>query len=242
MVQVKSGIILLFFFGIISCTSTTKRIYTDQFENDLSAWVAEYNHDSTVLKVENSQLEIIAPGGVTLWFKEKLKGDLSISYEAMIIDEGGKYDRASDLNCFWMANDPQYPDDLFARSAWRNGVFGNYYSLSLYYVGLGGNNNTTTRFRKYDGDYESFVKERKRPEILGEYTDKGHLITPNVWCKVEIVMSGNKVQYKFNGEIIFDYTDTQPFHEGYFGLRTVKNHMKIQNFNVVQFIQTYSGK
>ena len=26
-----------------------------------------------------------------------------------MVMQGGKYDRLSDLNCFWAANDPKYP-------------------------------------------------------------------------------------------------------------------------------------
>ena len=229
---IKSVTITGILLGFISCSAP--KVYTDNFDSDLSAWVAEYNHDSTVLKVADNMLEIVAPGGVTLWYNQKLEGNLRISYEALIVDEGGKHDRVSDLNCFWMANDPEHPDNLFERLAWRNGVFGNYYSLSLYYVGFGGNNNSTTRFRKYEGDFKSFSEERKRPEIIHEYTDESHLITPNVWCKVEIVMKGNKVQYLYNNEVLFDYSDDYPYTSGYFGLRTVKNHMKVRNFKVVQ--------
>ena len=52
-----------------------------------------------------------------------------------MVMQGGKYDRLSDLNCFWAANDPKYPDDLFARSQWRDGIFKNYNTLNLFYVG-----------------------------------------------------------------------------------------------------------
>lgn len=55
-----------------------------------------------------------------------------------MVMQGGKYDRLSDLNCFWAANDPKYPDDLFARSQWRDGIFKNYNTLNLFYVGYGG--------------------------------------------------------------------------------------------------------
>lgn len=60
---------------------------------------------------------------------------------------GGKNDRISDLNQFWMANDPNNYN-LFT----RNGVFEAYDSLQLYYVGMGGNSNTTTQLRKYRGN------------------------------------------------------------------------------------------
>ena len=67
-----------------------------------------------------------------------------------MISAGGKNDRVSDLNCFWMARDSRNPDDLFA--VHRTGKFADYNQLLCYYVGVGGNTNTTTRFRRYIGD------------------------------------------------------------------------------------------
>ena len=39
---------------------------------------------------------------------------------------------------------------MFAQA--RSGAFADYNDLLTYYVGLGGNRNTTTRFRRYIGD------------------------------------------------------------------------------------------
>jgi rhamnogalacturonan endolyase len=151
-----------------------------------------------------------------------------------VVSEKGKYDRVSDLNSFWMANDPENPDNFFARSNWRKGVFGKYYSLTMYYVGYGGNSNSTTRFRKYNGDYQSFLSNTMRPDIIKEYTDSTHLIKPNRWCKIEISVSHNNVKYLLNNELLFDYNDPKPYQKGYFGIRTVTNHMKIKNFQVIE--------
>ena len=73
-----------------------------------------------------------------------------IQYEATVVSAGGPNDRVSDLNSFWMATDPRTPEDLFAHD--RSGKFAEYNLLDMYYVGLGGNGNTTTRFRRYIGD------------------------------------------------------------------------------------------
>ena len=66
-----------------------------------------------------------------------------------MIHAGGTHDRVSDLNCFWMATDSRSPDDLFATR--RSGKFSDYDRLRTYYVGLGDNGNSTTRFRRYIG-------------------------------------------------------------------------------------------
>ena len=88
---------------------------------------------------------------MTLWRKEKLDGTVDIEYDAMVVVQDST-DRLSDLNCFWMATDPLYPDNIMRRAKSRNGVFKNCYSLRQYYLGYGGNYNSTTRFRRYPGD------------------------------------------------------------------------------------------
>ena len=211
-----------------------KIIHTDGFVSGLSHWTIENVSDETVLEVRDSALEVIAPNGITLWYNIPLKSPVKIVFHAMAIDSGGKYDRVSDLNCFWMASDPEHPDSMFARSGWRNGVFGRYYSLSMYYAGVGGNNNSTTRFRRYEGNYQMFIENNIRPEILKEYTDSAHLIIPNQWYHVEIIVNENHVQYYLNKELLFDYFDPKPYTCGYFGLRTVKNHIIYKNFKVIQ--------
>jgi rhamnogalacturonan endolyase len=218
--------------GSKSVGKTQSILYSDDFSKGLSDWVIEKNSDSTEVKIENNILDIVVPKGFTMWYKKPLEGNMTISFEAYVVKEGGKYDRVSDLNCFWMANDPENPVDFFARSLWRNGVFGKYYSLKMYYVGYGGNSNTTTRFRKYDGDYEAFLQNSNRPDIIKEYTDSAHLLTPNKWCKIEIIMDGNHIKYLFDGETLFDHIDNTPYKKGYFGIRTTTNHMKVRNFKV----------
>jgi hypothetical protein len=56
--------------------------------------------------------------------------------------------------------------------------------------------------------------------------------------RIQLVVDGQKVQYIRNGEVVFDIDDEAPYHEGWFGFRTVSNHMKIDGFRVYQL----SGK
>ena len=64
------------------------------------------------VKFTSAGLEIDVPKGATVWFKPVLEGPVLIEYQATVISAGGKNDRVSDLNCFWMAQD--------ARSPWRS--------------------------------------------------------------------------------------------------------------------------
>lgn len=179
-------------------------------------------------------VELYAPQGLTLWRKEKMSGDVTIEYDACIMDEGKPGDRLSDLNCFWMASDPLHPDDLWKRSSWRKGIFRHCYSLQMYYVGYGGNHNSTTRFRRYDGDYEAVEKENKLPAILTEYTDREHLLEANKWYRVKITSQGNKISYYINGERLVDYRDPHPHRSGWFGFRTTLARARITNFRYTE--------
>lgn len=173
--------------------------------------------------------EIVAPKGLTLWRNEKMAGNTVIEYDACIMaDRPG--DRLSDLNCFWMASDPG-ARDIRSREKWRRGVFLNCYTLSLYYVGFGGNHNSTTRFRRYDGDERGVADPKFRPKILKEYTDSAHLLKPGKWYHIKLVCHDGRVQYYVDGERLVDYLDPEPLRSGYFGFRTTAARARIANFS-----------
>ena len=203
-----------------------KLIAKDNFDKDLSQWVVEQMEGGST-KLINGQLDINDAKGCTVWFKKKLSGSIMIEYEATMIKAGGKHDRVSDLNCFWMATDPKHPESIFTDKK-RGGSFKNYHPLKLYYVGYGANNNTTTRFRRYVGD-------GTRP-CLPEHdlSDQKFLHKPNKTIKIQIIADGNRIKYLRDGLIVFDFHDKNPHTEGWFGIRTVRNHLRIDNFRVYQ--------
>lgn len=151
-----------------------------------------------------------------------------IEYDTYIIDQDGPNDRVSDMNCFWMAKDPENPDNLFANSEKRHGKFSNYDSLRLYYMGVGGHDNSKTRFRRYTGNGE-------RP-LLPEHdlSDPKYLIKPNTVNHIRIIAFNDIIQYYRNGEKMINFKDDNPYTSGYFGFRTVNNHMTVDNFKVYQ--------
>ena len=173
--------------------------------------------------------EIVSPKGLTLWRKEKMKGRVTIEYDACVVVEK-EGDRLSDLNCFWMASDPEYPDNLWKREKWRNGIFLNCYSLQLYYMGYGGNYNSTTRFRRYDGNKAAITESGLRPAILKEYTDTDHLLKANHWYHIKITNENNRVSYYIDGTRLVDFRDAEPLTEGWFGFRTTLSRTRITNF------------
>ena len=173
--------------------------------------------------------EIVSPKGLTLWRKEKMNGRVTIEYDACVVVEK-EGDRLSDLNCFWMASDPTYPDNIWKREKWRNGIFLNCYSLQLYYMGYGGNYNSTTRFRRYDGNEAGIADPKIRPAIWKEYTDADHLLKANHWYHIKITNEDNRVSYYIDGERLVDFRDAEPLTEGWFGFRTTLSRTRITNF------------
>ena len=205
----------------------------EDFDGDLSRWVVEQTPAGKTAVIDG-RLDIDdAPGpndkgGCTVWFKEKFSGPIMIEYDAVMVDEGGPNDRYSDLNCFWMATDPKNPEDLFAGSAERAGNFKKYDPLRLYYVGYGANGNVTTRFRRYPGDGSRPLEEGD------DLSDAKFMNVPNKTAKIRLIADGEKIQFYRDGELIFDKKDPEPFREGWFGFRTVRNHVRFDNFRVTR--------
>jgi hypothetical protein len=199
-------------------------LYKDDFTKGLGRWTAELQEPGTI-ETRNGALTIDVPAGCTLWFKPELEGPLLIQYRATMVQAGGPNDRVSDLNVFWMATDARSPGDLFATK--RSGAFADYNRLRTYYVGQGGNSNSTTRFRRYIGEQES------RP-LLPEHDLRTHdvLLKPNVPRAVQLVALGGIVQYYDDGKLLFDFRDPAPYTRGHFAFRTVTSHIEIRGFRV----------
>ena len=158
-----------------------------------------------------------------------MNGRVTIEYDACIVVEK-EGDRLSDLNCFWMASDPTCPDNIWKREKWRNGIFLNCYSLQLYYMGYGGNYNSTTRFRRYDGNEAGITDPKARPAIWKEYTDADHLLKANHWYHIKITNEDNRISYYIDGKQLVDFRDAEPLTEGWFGFRTTLSRTRITNF------------
>lgn len=195
-------------------------VYQARF-NDLSNWVVEQMPGGTV-HARDGVLRIEDKRGCTVWLKQRLTAPVVIRYDAVMKKEG----RISDLNCFWMASDPADPANLFHSGHKRTGAFATYDSLRTYYVGYGGNTNTTTRFRRYGGD----TSRPLLPEHDLRTSDK--LLQAEHTYRIEIEVRDGRTTYRRNGEVIFDFVDPQPLTEGWFGFRTVDSVIEIRNFSV----------
>lgn len=195
--------------------------YQDDFRSGLDQWIVEQQPGGRV-EARDGVLLIEDVGGCTVWFRHKLTAPVSISYDATVRADG----RVSDLNCFWMASDPEHPDDLFYPGHTRTGAFATYDSLQTYYVGYGANTNTTTRFRRYDGT-------GARP-LLPEHdlTDPSVMLEPGRTYHIEVRFKDGLAEFLRDGEIILRYRDPNPLNSGWFGFRTVLSKIEIKNFQV----------
>lgn len=203
-----------------------KLIYESDFKGPLSKdeWVVEMEPEvGSFVGTEYDALVLDTQGAVTVWFNKFLSGDIIIEFKRVVVVRGKKNDRLSDFNQFWMAQDPRN-SDLFTRS----GPFHQYDSLKLYYVGMGGNGNKTTRFRKYDGN-------GNKP-IIKEYKSKPYLLEPNVIYQIKIVVNNGTISYWVNGNPYFSYNDPSPLSEGYFGFRSIHSHQEITDFKIYQIL------
>lgn len=194
-------------------------------------WIAEDESGNSVLIQHGDTLEITAPKGLTLWYPKPLRGDYRITYEATVLMQEGPYDRLGDLNCFWAASDPEHEDDFFARTTWRSGAFERYSSLDMFYVGYGGNENTTTRFRRYYGSRYGAPADEVKP-LIGEYSDPRHLLEGNRPVRIEIEVERGRTTFSVDGEEFFSRKLSPGEGDGYFGLRLLSNRTRIVNFRI----------
>jgi hypothetical protein len=189
---------------------------------DTALWLVEMDAlPQSSVTVENGVLNINTKGGVTVWLKKALSGNFTIEYNRIIVVGDGPNDRLSDMNMFWMANDP-LNTNLFT----RNGKFEEYDSLAMYYVGVGGNTNTTTRLRRYNGKGDKV--------LLAEKNREPYLLKPNHLYHIKLVVNNGTTSVWIDGEEWFTFTDPEPFLSGHFGFRSTWSHQQISNLQIWQ--------
>jgi hypothetical protein len=207
-----------------ACTDWGTRgalLHADEFDGPLGGWVAEYaRKPGNTVENRDGRLLIDVDSGATVWYGKPLSGNVLVGYTRRVVMDGGKNDRLSDFNHFWMARDPRS-----AKLFTRGGKFEDYDDLALYYAGIGGNANTTTRFRRYANGQRV---------LLGEHLDPRHLLAPNRDYRVEIAVYEGCTRMLVDGEEIFSYRDPRPLTTGYFGFRTTWSRQSIDHFTIHQ--------
>jgi len=199
-------------------------IFAADFEAalDPALWVTEIAPQAgSTVQARDGKLVLDTRGGVTVWLNKKLSGNLLIEYRRRVLMQGGANDRLSDLNQFWMASDPR-ADTPFG----RDGVFESYDGLQMYYAGIGGNSNTSTRLRKYAGNGER--------RLLQEHSDAAHLLQANQEYLVQSVTRDGSTAVFVDGRRYFSFTDPEPLRSGYFGLRSTWSRQEVSALRIYQ--------
>ena len=202
-----------------------KLLFSDDFKTlDTLKWRSEIEpKPNSSVYVKQGKLVLNTQGGVTVWLRHPLRGNLLIEYTRKIPVAGSPNDRLSDLNQFWMASSPGGTTITLGT---HSGKLEGYDSLHLYYVGIGGNTNSTTRFRKYQGNGER--------TLVQEYTDAAHLLQANKEYKIKTIVQNGTTSFWVDGKCYFTYQDPAPLTEGFFGFRSTKSRQELSNFKVYQ--------
>lgn len=209
--------------GMMALGASSATVYKDDFQRfDSGAWAveAEAGDAGKAAQAVSRALVLDASRGLTVWLRRQLIGHYEISFTRTVLAEGKPHERLSDLNFFWEAQlaDGQAPDPFR-----RSGKLEEYDKVPMFYAGIGGNTNTTSRFRYYDGS-----GERK---LLQEYLTPEYLLKSNHPYRIRIVVDGRGTRL---------YVDDREFFSapgplaggGYFGFRTTQSRQKIERFEV----------
>lgn len=238
-----------------------KLLHQEDFKN-LDRWVVqiEPKEDFPEPKViaKDGTLDCLLPGrGCAIWFKEKLKTRLAISYDVICPESPNEIRGVEprDVNNFWLASDSSGSEKGLFDPKRYNGKFTTYDKMHGYYASTGGGRNTTTRMRRYPRERDG----RLRTHIALKHRDKqpDFLINPQKKMKVQLVAFDDLIQYIVDGKLVYEmaYGDEvlteryrrgersermddyekrdHPFYrEGYFGFRMVGTHHIYSNFRV----------
>jgi len=193
-------------------------------EGSSDQWVIEKQSPDVVVTFAGEIIDVDTPEGITLWYKEPLEIPLRIDFEVLAVADGGPNDHISDINAFWMATNA---DGSSVLDRPRSGTFGEYDTMRGYYVGIGGNRNSTTRMRRYVGEAGN------RP-ILPEHdlSEPEHMIEPNTWIQISLLAEKEFFAVERDGKRIFTYALAEPYTRGHFGLRTTKSHLRYRNIRI----------
>lgn len=211
--------------GVASAGRSERLIHRDDFRHGLGLWTIEAERPGR-FEAANGVLDIDSPAGVTLWFRHRLKSPVAIEYDVAAIAAGGPNDQVSDINCFWMASDSRArTGDI--REQTRSGAFADYDALRTYYAGIGGNRNTSSRFRRYVG------RAGDRPLLpQHDLSAAADLIEPNRSYHIRLEAVGSRIVLLRDGRAMFRLDDPDPYTNGHFGLRTTASHLRVRDFRV----------
>ena len=202
-----------------------KLLFHDDFDSGLSQWHIEAEQPGRI-SAANGVLDIDVPAGVTLWFKPRLEGPLTIEFEATAVDEGGPNDKVSDLNVFWMANNTDGRQPVFARA--RSGAVRRVQRSA----------DVLRRPRRQSQHDDALSPLHRRPgapaacALATTLRTTQYMLVPNKPQTIRLVANGKVIEYWRDGTRIFHMEDAAPYENGWFALRTTFSHLRIEHLRI----------
>lgn len=218
--------------------ASAKLLFRDDFTTvDPTVWIVEAEPQSGAPQPVASELHdanaaqpvyahahtlvLDSPRGLTVWLNRRLTGHYEIDFTRTVLEQGGPHDRVSDMNQFWLANPTA--GSAAATPFGGTGRLADYDSLDLFYAGIGGNSNTTTRFRHYDGT-------ANRP-LLAEYHTQPWLLKGNHPYRIRIIVDAKGTRLYVGGRRYFSApAPLRP--SGYFGFRSTASRQTVAGFSI----------
>jgi|GEM_PF-3169346 len=151
-------------------------------------------------------------GGMTLWLKPELKGDIYISYETMVLEP----ENWNNLNFFLMG---RTLDGRLASEADFNGDYGQYHKEAKTYIG-------TLTYR--------WSRMRKDPgfHVISEDFDTTGEVNQKYFF--EISKRGGILEWRINGKLIHHAEDDDPYQSGQFAIRSAGTFSWVRNLRIYQ--------
>lgn len=174
--------------------------------------------------VEQQRLIMDTQAGMTVWLDRPLSGNYRIEFLRQVLVAGLDNDRLSDMNVFWGAHEAGAAGQPYL--AVRDGVLESYDAMASWYVGMGGNGNSTTRFRCYDGSGER--------HLLGERLDTEALLEAGRIYRIRIEADEQQTSYWVDDRMMFQQALEGRPTAGYFGFRSVWSRQAISRFRVLE--------
>lgn len=218
---------------------------SDDFRSGLSRWRIEAEDPRTELRALDGTLDIQTPAGLSLWWREPLRGDHALRFIATPLpapDSAGPHaGRVSDLNMFWNASeaDGRQPQP-------RDGAFASYDTLRAHYVGYGANGNTTTRLRFYDGSGartlldgwadapQAEAADRRGPMHAGTRLAAGQAVEVQIVSRMPTPADPAHLRWSAGGQTLFSRSDAPGPLQGWFAFRTTASRWQLRHFEVLQ--------
>ncbi len=197
--------------------SGTVLLQTDFSQENPDDWVLEGN--GVMRLIPGAMVIEAVDKDATIWHKKQLHGDVLIEFEARIDPPVA----AANLNTFVHAVDPAGRPVYEGN---RSGAYAEYHTLNLYIFTFTGDQGRAGA--------PGYARIRKDPgfSLLAENLDFES--ETGKTYKISILVENGRLRYYINDVKAHDYTDSQPYRQGWMAFRTWNTNLTITSLVVKQ--------